>query len=134
MSMNSTITSCVRGTLGQFLWALAMGLTAAGGILLLALMHGAPLALRIAAVALPLVCGGVYIHYLVRDMRRLDELQLRIHLEAAATACLGVFIAAIVFPVVQMAGFVRRLEAYYVVFLLVGLVMFGYLNASRRYR
>jgi hypothetical protein len=61
-------------------------------------------------------------------------LQLRIHLEAAATACLGVFIAAIVFPVVQMAGFVRRLEAYYVVFLLVGLVVFGYLNASRRYR
>jgi hypothetical protein len=61
-------------------------------------------------------------------------LQLRIHLEAAATACLGVFLAVMVYPVFRIAGFVGELQPYYVLFLLVGLLLFGYLNANRRYR
>jgi hypothetical protein len=58
----------------------------------------------------------------------------RIHLEAAATACVGVFIAGLVYPVFQFAGFVGPLQHYYVVFLLVGLLFVGYFNANRRYR
>lgn len=132
--MKTALFSRRCGSAGQFFWALAMGFSAAGAVLLLALVHGGPLALRIAAILVPLACGGMYIRYLVRDMQRLDELQLRIHLEATATACVGLFVAAIVFPVVQMAGFAGRLQAYQVVFALVALVLFGYLNATRRYR
>jgi hypothetical protein len=111
-----------------------MGVSVAGAILLLHALHGGPLALRIAAILAPLACGAMYIRYLVRDMQRLDELQLRIHLEAAATACVGLFVAAVVFPVVQMAGFAGHLEPYQVVFALIALVLVGYLNATRRYR
>ena len=67
-------------------------------------------------------------------MARLDELQLRIQLEAAATACLGVFLVTLVYPIFQFAGFVGPLQPYYVIFLLVGLLLVGYLNANRRYR
>ncbi len=118
---------------GQMFWATAMGLATAGAVLALHYLH-LPLAGRMGMVAAPLACGLVYIHYLVRDMRRLDELQLRIHLEAAATACVGIFVAAVVFPAVQMAGFVHRLESHYVVFALVLFMLAGYLNAHRRYR
>ncbi len=130
---SSALSCSIRGTLAQTLWLFAMGLTTAAGILLLVrLKPGLPL--RILAVAIPLGCGVAYTFRLLRDLAHLDELQLRIQLEAAATACLGVFIAALLYPVVQIAGFVGQLQPYYVVFLLVGLLFLGYLNASRRYR
>ncbi len=125
---------CRGSSAAQFFWALAMAFSTAASILVLNALHGGPLGVRIAGVLIPLACGAAYIRYLVRDMQRLDELQLRIHLEAAATACLGLFVAAIVYPAAQMAGFVHRLQAFHVVFALVALVMFGYLNALRRYR
>jgi hypothetical protein len=128
-----SVLSCSRATLGQTLWLLGAGLSTAAGILLIAkLKPGLPL--RVLAVAVPLACGIAYIWRLIHEMKRLDELQLRIQLEAAATACVGVFVAAIVYPVVQIAGFVGRLEPYYVVFLMAGLLGVGYLNAVRRYR
>jgi hypothetical protein len=115
-----------------------MALTAAAGILFLAWEKHAKvspgLPLRILVVAIPLACGVAYVFRLVRDFAKLDELQLRIHLEAAATACLGVFIVSLLYPVLQIAGFVGPLQPYYVTFLLVGLLMLGYLNATRRYR
>ena len=117
----------------QTLWLLGMAFTTAGGILLIALLKPA-LPLRILAVAVPVVCGAAYAVRLLRDLVQLDELQLRIQLEAAATACLGVFLATLLYPILQIAGFVGPLQPYYVVFLLVGLLLVGYLNANRRYR
>jgi hypothetical protein len=130
----SSPSSCwTRGTTIQTLWLLGMAFTTAGGILLIALLKPA-LPVRILAVAVPLVCGAAYAFRLLRDLAKLDELQLRIQLEAAATACLGVFLVTIVYPVFQIAGFVGPLQPYYVIFLLVGLLLAGYLNANRRYR
>jgi hypothetical protein len=115
-----------------------MALSVAAGLLLLALLkhRGYPLSLplRILAVAIPVACGIAYSFRLLRDLARLDELQLRIQLEAAATACLGVFLGTILYPIFQFAGFVGPLRAFYVTFLLVGLLLAGYLNANRRYR
>lgn len=129
-----SIFSCAsRGTLVQTLWLLGMAFTTSAGILLIALLKPA-LPIRILAVAVPLVFGAFYAFRLLRDLARLDELQLRIQLEAAATACLGVFLVTIVYPVFQIAGFVGPLQPYYVIFLLVGLLLVGYLNANRRYR
>ena len=138
MNHDTSSFSCKRGTLAQTLWLLATALTTAGGLLLLALLkfrgYHPGLPWRILAVALPLGCGVAYIFRLIRDMARLDELQLRIHLEAAATASLGVFMASILYPIFQFAGFAGPLQPFYVTFLLAGLLLFGYFNANRRYR
>ncbi|HEY1204343.1 MAG: hypothetical protein ABSH46_19230 [Bryobacteraceae bacterium] len=135
---SSTLSCSWREVRAQTLWLLGMALTTAGGLLLLALLklrgYHPGLPLRILAVALPLVCGVGYIFRLLRDLARLDELQLRIQLEAAATACLGVFLVTILYPILQFAGFVGPLQPFYVTFLLVGLLMLGYFNANRRYR
>ncbi len=82
----------------------------------------------------PLGCGAAYAYQLVCDMRKLDELQSRMSLEAAATTCLGVFLAVLIYPVVQVAGFIGPLQPHYVLILLSALWMGGYLNAYRRYR
>lgn len=133
-----TFSCSLRGTLAQTLWVLGMALTAAAGIVLLAWLkhrgYHPALPFRILAVAIPLVCGVAYTFRLLRDLARLDELQLRITLESAATACLGVFIVTILYPIFQIAGFVGPLQPFYVTFLLVGLLLVGYLNANRRYR
>ncbi len=129
----SSISCSLRSTLVQTLWLLGMAISTAAGIVAIALLKPG-LAFRILAVAVPLGCGVAYTIRLLRDLAKLDELQLRIQLEAAATACLGVFIAALLYPVLQIAGFVGPLQPYYVVFLLVGTLMIGYLNAVRRYR
>jgi hypothetical protein len=124
---------CTSDTLAQTLWLLGAGFSTAAGMLLLAkLKPGLPW--RILAVAVPLACGAAYVWRLLGGMKQLDELQLRIHLEAAATACVGVFVAALIYPVFQTAGFVGRLEPHYVVFLMCGLLGAGYFTAVRRYR
>ena len=130
---NSPSSCWTRGTTIQTLWLLGMAFATAGGILLIALLKPA-LPVRILAVAVPVVCGVAYAFRLLRDLAKLDELQLRIQLEAAATACLGVFLVTLLYPILQIAGFVGPLQPYYVIFLLVGLLLAGYLNANRRYR
>jgi hypothetical protein len=123
----------LRSTLRQTAWLLAAVFSTAAGIVLVALVRpGLPV--RVLVVAVPVLCGLAYTRQMVRDVRKLDELQLRIQLEAAATACLGVFVAANIYPVVQIAGFVGPMQPFYVVFLLIGLVLAGYINACRRYR
>ncbi len=131
--MATASTSCTGGTGRQIAWVLATALSVAAGIALLTI-YRPPLPARIAAVLVPIGCGLAYAFQLVHDMQKLDELQTRINLEATATACLGVFIAALVYPVVQSAGFAGPLQPYYVLILLSALWMAGYLNAYRRYR
>jgi hypothetical protein len=134
----SNLPCSPRATLVQTLWLLGMALSTAAGLLVLALLkyrgYHPTLPLRAVAVAIPLFCGVAYTFRLLRDLARLDELQLRIQLEAAATACLGVFIASILYPIFQFAGFVGPLQPFYATFLLAGLLLVGYFNASRRYR
>jgi len=125
--------SCFQKARAQVLWALATGLTSAGGIVLIVLLKPA-LPIRILAVAVPLGCGAAFTVQLLRDFARLDELQVRILLEAAATACLGVFLAVNLYPIFRFAGFVGELQPYYVSLLLAGLILFGSFNAKRRYR
>lgn len=129
----SNTLTCFQKLRAQVFWALATGFTTMGGIILIALLKPA-LPFRILVVIVPVGCGAAYTVRLVRDFARLDELQLRIRLEAAATACLGVLLAVMAYPIFRIAGFVGELQPYYVVFLLVGLLLFGYLNANRRYR
>lgn len=133
-----TQTACslsLRTVFRQTAWLLGAAFSVAAGIVLLVLLRPRPpLPVRVLVVLVPVACSLAYVRQLIRDLRSLDELDLRIQLEAAATACLGVFVAATIYPIVQIAGFVGPLQSFYVVFLLVGLVLVGYLNAIRRYR
>ena len=135
MNIEPTCSLSLRNCARQTAWLLGAGISVAAGILLLVLLRPRPpLPVRVLVVLVPVACSLAYVRQLIRDLRRLDELELRIQLEAAATACLGVFVAATIYPIVQIAGFVGPLQSFYVVFLLVGLVLIGYLNANRRYR
>jgi len=134
MKHDTTNNLCsLRETRAQVFWILATSIATAGGILLIALLKPS-LPFRILAVALPVACGAAYTVRLVRDFARLDELQVRVLLEAAATACLGVFLGSLLYPIFRIAGFVGELQPFYVTFLLVGLLLFGSFNANRRYR
>ncbi len=119
---------------GMTLWAVAMGFSAAGAVLLFRFMGGLPLAAKIGIIAVPLVPSFFFIRSLMKGLKAVDELQLRIHMEAAATGTLGIFIAACIYPVARMAGLVGELQPHYVIFTLVGFVFLGYINAIRRYR
>jgi hypothetical protein len=89
---------------------------------------------KLLILAVPLASAAAYIHFLPREMRRLDELQLRVHLEAASVACLGTFVLMLIHPAVQYAGFVGPLRPAYGVYPMLVLVGLGCLNAARRYR
>jgi hypothetical protein len=72
---------------------------------------------------------------MVRDLRRqVDELQLRIYLEAAAVVVGGLFIIMLTYPTLQEAGVLPALDYSMVLVLIVLLGTGGYINARRRYR
>jgi hypothetical protein len=137
-TMNSTPSSsvgfCSRGSVGQFVSAILMALTVAGAILLERRAKFLSTPAKALILLVPLVFSAVYIHYVLRDMRRLDELQRRIHLEAAAVGCLGTFMVMLLYPAVQYAGFLGQLSPVNVVFVLFGCAGLGYVNAVRRYQ
>jgi hypothetical protein len=130
----SPVGSCRRGSVGQFVSALTLGLAIAGAILLENYTPSLSTPWKVLVLVVPLVSAAAYIHFLLRDMRRLDELQLRVHLEAASVACLGTFVLVLLYPAIQYAGFVGQLRPVYVAYLMLALVGVGYLNAVRRYR
>jgi hypothetical protein len=63
-----------------------------------------------------------------------DELELRINLEAALTACMGMFGALMVYPVARKAGIIPEAGSSAALFVLCGLFFVGYFAARRRYR
>jgi hypothetical protein len=87
--------------------------------------------------ALPVGCvllGGAYFRTVFRDFRTsADELQRRINLEAAVGACVGLYIAMVVYPVFRKAGVVGPLEPLSVLILLIVFYAAGYSLAKRRY-
>ena len=131
---SSSIGACGRGSAGQFFSALALGLAIAGAILLENFKPSLATPWKALILAVPLASATAYIYFLLRDMRRLDELQLRVHLEAASVACLGTFVLMLIYPAIQYAGFVGPLRPVYVVYLMLALVGLGYMNATRRYK
>jgi hypothetical protein len=77
----------------------------------------------------------MYVLTMVRDLRsHVDELHLRIYLEAAAAVVGGLFIIILTYPALQEAGILPALDYSIVLALILALGAGGYANARRRYR
>ena len=130
---STNVSACGRASARQLWWAIAF--SAALTVATLGLRHLAlPPFARLLIPVLPLLAGLMYLLAMVRDLRRqLDELQLRIYLEAAAVVVGGLFIIMLTYPTLQEAG-VPALDYSIVLALIVLLGAAGYYNARRRYR
>jgi hypothetical protein len=118
----------------QFLWLLAMTVTASLGTALLRVLQGVPTIVRVASILAPMAFGVLYVARFIRDMREMDELEIRMGMEAAAFALAGVFVLAVAYPVAESAGFVGSLQPHYVILAFSGLAVVGYALAWRRYK
>ncbi len=124
---------CGRMSYAQLFWAVVFNVGAGASMIALR-RYSLGLAWRIALPLLSLLFGALYMRAMARDMRSLDELQIRIWLEAAAFACFGTAIVMWVFPIAQRAGFVGQLDPVMVIFLIFLFAFVGFLLANRRYR
>ncbi len=125
---------CGRPSTRQIVWSIVFGVSLGVGNAVLRYLS-VPSALRVVIPAIPLVAGLVYILSMVSDIRRqMDELQMRIYLEAAAVVVCGLFIVLLTYPLLQAARLVGPLEYWVVLLLMVGLGAAGYIAALRRYR
>jgi hypothetical protein len=95
---------------------------------------GASLWLRVAVVVGPLIPGVLFIRTLVRDLRRLDELQQKIYIDSIALASGGTFLFAILYPAVHKAGFIVEMTPYDFGIVMAVLTAISYLIAKVRYR
>lgn len=87
-----------------------------------------------AAIALTPMIPGVGICWaVVRNLRRMDELQLRINLEALAVAFAGTALLTFAYGFLERVGF-PRLSLFVVWPLMAGLWIVGGLLCGRRYR
>jgi chromate transport protein ChrA len=125
--------SCWRASPQSYIWPIACGVITAGSTILARTYEKARW-VQYLFVAGAAVCIALYVRAVIRDMRRLDELQQRIMLEAASVACLGTFGLCLVYPVFKTAGLVGTLQPVVVVFVLAALGGVGYFIALRRYR
>lgn len=94
-----------------------------------------PMRGRLAAVAVPIALAAWFIMVAVRDVRRLDEMQQRIQLEALATAYPVAVLVLFAFGLLKRAGFNVPEAGHPAVLLLTVLpYLIGYARAYRRYR
>ena len=130
----SRLLACGRPSGRQFLWAIVFGISLGLGTALL--KHLAlPAAVRYLVPVVPIVLGLLYMRAMVGDIRRqMDELQLRIYLEAAAVVVGGLFIIALIYPLLEVAHLVGPLDYLAVLVLIAVLGIAGYIIAARRYR
>ena len=127
-------SSCGRGfSERQLWWALAFGASLIA--VTLALRHlSLPPFIRLLTCLVPLGTGFMYMLNLVRDMRnQMDELRLRIYLEASVVVVCGLFIIMLTYPTLMEAGILPALDYSIVMVLMVALLTGGYLTARRRY-
>jgi len=130
----SRLLACGRPSGRQFLWAVVFGISLGVGSALLKHLP-LPAAVRYLIPFFPLVFGLLYARALVGDIRRqMDELQLRIYLEATAVVVCGLFIVMLVYPLLEAAHLVGPLDSFGVFLLIVVLGLIGYFTAARRYR
>ena len=127
-------SSCGRPSAKQMWWALAFGVSLV--LATFGLRHlPFPPSVRYLIPAVPLAAGLMYLLTMVRDLRQqMDELQLRIYLEAAAVIVCGLFIIVVTYPALQEAGVLPALDYSMVLAMIVALGAGGYINAKRRYR
>lgn len=128
------LEGCGRPSGRQLLWVMlfSVSMGIAGPVLRLLTM---PAAVRYLIPTVPLFFGAQYVRALVSDSRRqMDELQLRIYLEAAAVVVCGLVIIMITYPLLQAAHLMGPLDYLVVLVLIVVLGIVGYVNAVRRYR
>jgi hypothetical protein len=125
---------CGKPSVSQMVWAVAF-------FLLLAIVQVVlrrvelPAGARYLLPIAPLGAGFFYMRSMVTDTRRqLDELQLRIYLEAAVVIVCGLFVVMLSYPLMQAAGWVGPLDHSFVMLVLFGLGAIGYITARRRYR
>ena len=130
----SRASGCGRPSARQMLWAIVFGISLTVGTAVLRHLQ-LPAAVRYLIPAVPLLVGFFYMRAMVADIRRqMDELQLRIYLEAAAVVVCGLFLIALSYPMLQAANLAGPLD-YLVVLVLIGLLgAIGYISAARRYR
>jgi len=128
------LLGCGRPSGRQYLWAILCGASLSIGLAVLRYLH-LPTAVRYLIPAVPLFAGAQYLRVLVRDMhRQMDELQLRIYLEAAAVVVCGLFILMLTYPLLEAAHLVGPLDYLAVLVWIVVLGIVGYISGVRRYR
>ena len=91
-------------------------------------------AARIAAALLPVPANVVLLVMIVRSVRRLDEFQRRIHLEAVVIAFLATGLAVFVYGYLQMAQAVGALNMELVWGFMGIFYVLGYFISARHYR
>ncbi|MGA2038633.1 MAG: hypothetical protein ABSH42_05095 [Bryobacteraceae bacterium] len=134
LPLRAIFDGCGRPSGRQFLWVILFGMSLgiAGPVLQRATL---PPAIRYLIPVVPLFLGAQYVRTLVHDSRRqMDELQLRIYLEAAAVVVCGLVIIMITYPLLQAAHLVGPLSYLVVLVLIVVLGVVGYAGGVRRYR
>jgi len=134
VSGRRSVEGCGRPSGRQFFWAIAFGVSLGVETAVLRYLTP-PTAIRYLSLVIPLLTGLLYLRAMVDDIRRqMDELQLRIYLEAAAVVVCGLFMVMLIYPLLQAARLVGALDYSIVLVLIVVLGTIGYLSAARRYR
>ena len=87
-----------------------------------------------AIVSLPMFAFFWLVWVVQRALRRIDELQRRIHLEALAVAFPTTAIAVFASEYMRKAGAIAQVKPDYVLMLMLVLWAIGFLIAWRRYR
>jgi len=95
--------SCGRPSVAQILWSVGFAVSLIGGVWTLK-RYELGIVERSIIALLPLVTGGGYIWAMVTGMRRLDELQRRIWLEAVSLAFACTLVILFCEPVLRKAG------------------------------
>ena len=129
------LLSCTgRPTAQQYVWASILAVSLV--LVTFFLKHlNLPSVAKLALPLIPIGAGTQYMRVLIRDTQgQADELQLRIQLEAAVVIVCGLFIFILVYPLLQLAGWVGQLDYTVVLGVMVVLGIVGYIAAARRYR
>jgi len=123
-----------RPSARQMWWGIVFLISATGGSIVLRHASLPPVAQDLIAV-FPVFAGVFYMNALIGDVRaQMDELQLRIYLEAAAMVVCGLFVLTIVYPGLQAAHLVGPLDWDIVLMFIMTLGIIAYVRAMRRYR
>jgi hypothetical protein len=129
-----SVKGCGRPSSRQLFWSLVFAVSLILGTVILRYLT-LPAAVRYLVPAVPLLAGLLFVRAMVRDIQRqMDELQLRIYLEAAAVVACGLFIVMLTYPILEAAGLVGPLDHVFVEVLIAVLLCIGYIGARRRYR
>lgn len=129
-----SVKGCGRPSRRQLFWSLVFAVSLILGTAVLRRLT-VPAAVRYLLPAVPLLAGLLYVRAMVNDIQgQMDELQLRIYLEAAAVVVCGLFIVLLTYPILEAARLVGPLDSTFVIVLMAVLLCIGYIGARRRYR